>query len=90
MQPFMPPLRGSYFLFIPYPGFRPLRDSTPGLPYTTRASAGSDIRRAKPAKLTNSHFNKLFFFEFLEVPYFGNRTSYFKKIPCGGYPRQGI
>ena len=54
MQPFMPPLRGSYFLFIPYPGFRPLRGSTPGLLYTTRASAGSYIRRAKPAEFINS------------------------------------
>ena len=60
----MPPLRGSYFLFIPYPGFRPLRGSTPGLPYATRASAGSDIWRAKPAELTNSYFYKLDFVEF--------------------------
>ena len=75
MQPFMPPLRGSYFLFIPYPGFRPLRGSTPGLPYATRASAGSDIWRAKPAELTNSslgirpsYFYKLPFIEFFEMP----------------------
>ena len=37
---------GFIFLFYSIPGVPPLRGSTPGLLYTTRASAGSYIRRA--------------------------------------------
>ena len=51
MQPFMPPRHSAGFVFFFYsvPGIPPLRGSIAGLPYTTRASAGSYIRRAKPA-----------------------------------------
>ena len=51
MQSFMPPRHSAGFVFFFYsvPGIPPLRGSIAGLLYTTRASAGSYIRRAKPA-----------------------------------------
>ena len=67
----MPPRHSAGFVFFFYsvPGIPPLRGSIAGLLYATRASAGSDIRRAKPAELINSslgirpsYFYKLFFF----------------------------